>query len=318
MAKKNLIMGVAKHYWWYKIEPFYVSCARFNGDNCDIVAFTKDLSAFTRDKLREYHIHCVEIPDRFEHDGPIDYRYALYIDILNKKRQNYDQVLFCDTRDVFFQSAMFPEESSEPYLGVAVESGVIGGDDWNRRWMQERFGMEQYEALKNKYVLCAGTIWGSSEVIYSFCNSMIENLSSPDFNFIDINDQTSYQYMVYNKVVPMAGAAVHYSDLKDGVVATIGNKGDHRVCDGTLYTPANGANKPALVHQWDRHKALFPFVEKYHKEKHPRIHWRRYHDYLSLKDIALSSYHDRHYLNMFIACVKYLFARKPKGECLWK
>lgn len=318
MSKKNLIMGVVKHYWWYKIEPFFVSCSRYNGENCDIVAFTKDLSAFTRDKLRQYHIHCVEIPDRFEHDGPIDYRYALYIDILNKKRKDYDQVLFCDTRDVFFQSAMFPAPSYEPYLGVAVESGAISGDDWNRRWMQERFGMEQYEALKDKNVLCAGTIWGSSDVIYSFCNSMIDNLSDPKFNFIDINDQTSYQYMVYNKVVPSEGAKVHFSPLVGGCVATIGNEGDFCISGDRLLCPEGGSTAPALVHQWDRHKILYPFVDKHHKEKRPRIHWKRYHDYLSFKDIALSSYHDKHYLNMFIACIRYFLAKKPKGEKLWK
>lgn len=318
MAKKNLIMGVTKHYWWYKIEPFYVSCAKYNGENCDIVAFTKDLSAFTRDKLKEYHIHCVEIPDRYEKEGPIDYRYGLYIDILEKKRRNYDQVLFCDTRDVFFQAPMFPEGSYEPYLGTAVESGLISDDDWNRRWMQERFGMEMYEQLKDQNVLCAGTIWGSSEVIYSFCKSMIDNLSSPDFNFIDINDQTSYQYMVYNNIVPVEGAKVHYSPLEGGGVATIGNEGDYRISGDKLICPEKGSTTPALVHQWDRHKELYGFVEKYHKEKHPRIRWGRYHDYLSFKDIALTSYHDKHYLNMFIACFKYFLAKKPKGEKLWK
>ncbi len=318
MSKKNLIMGVTKHYWWYKIEPFYVSCAKQNGENCDIVAFTKDLSAYTMDKLREYHIHCVEIPDRYEKEGPIDYRYGLYINILNKKRQDYDQVLFCDTRDVFFQRPMFGSASEEPYLGVAVESGRISEDEWNRRWMQERFGMDQYEANKDKYVLCAGTIWGSSDIIYSFCNSMIDNLSDPAFNFIDINDQTSYQYMVYNKIVPADGAAVHFSELKNGPVATIGHKEDYHVTGDILYCPENGENIPSLIHQWDRHKELYGFVRKYHREKHPRIQWKRYNDYLSFKDIALSSYHDGHILNMLIATIKYLLAKKPAGEKLWK
>ncbi|MCR5251360.1 MAG: hypothetical protein K6E50_12205 [Lachnospiraceae bacterium] len=317
MAKKNLIMGVTKHYWWYKIEPFYVSCARHNGENCDIVAFTKDLSSYTRDKLREYHIHCVEIPDRYEKEGPIDYRYGLYIEMLKKKGSEYDQVLFCDTRDVIFQSPMFPDASYEPYLGVAVESGPISGDDWNRRWMQERFGMETYEKFKDKYVLCAGTIWGSSDVISDFCKAMIDNLSDPSFNFIDINDQTSYQYMVYSGIVPH-DAAVHYSPLEGGCVATIGNEGDFRAEGGRIICPAEGNTFPALVHQWDRHKKLYPFVKKNCREKNPRIRWERYKDYLSLKDIALSSYHDGHILNMLIATLRYLVAKKPKGEALWK
>ncbi|MBR5420860.1 MAG: hypothetical protein IK115_06920 [Lachnospiraceae bacterium] len=317
MAKKKLIMGVVKKYWWYKIEPFFISCSRYNGGNCDIVAFTKDLSAYTRDKLKEYHIHSVEIPDRYEHEGPIDYRYGLYIDILEKKGARYDQVLFCDTRDVFFQKALFPEDAGAPYLGVAVESGLIGGDDWNRRWMQERFGEEAYEELKDKHVLCAGTIWGSSEVIHDFCNAMIDNLSDPQYNFIDINDQTSYQYMVYHQLVPK-NAETHFSTLSDGPVATIGNEGDYRIDGELLRCPEDGDNIPALVHQWDRHKALYPFVAKHFREKHPRIRWKRYKDYQSLKDIALTSYHNRQPLNMLIASVKYFFANKPAGEHLWK
>ncbi|MCR5118805.1 MAG: hypothetical protein K6B44_04195 [Lachnospiraceae bacterium] len=315
MSKKNLIMGVAKHYWWYKIEPFYVSCAKHNGNNCDIVSFCKDLSKFTMDKLREYHIHTIEIPDRFEKEGPIDYRYALYIEMLKKKGREYDQVLFCDTRDVFFQSAMFPEASSEPYLGTAVEPGHISDDDWNRRWMQERFGMETYEKFKDKNVLCAGTIWGTSEVIHSFCNAMIDNLSDPKYNFIDINDQTSYQFMIYNGMVPDKGT-VHFSPNDSGPTATIGDSDDYRIEGDKLI--CCGKNAPALVHQWDRHKDLFPFVRKQYCEHSPKIAWKRYTDYLSLKDIALSSYHDKNYLNMIIACIKYFFAKKPAGEKLWK
>ena len=314
---KKLIMGVVKHYWWYKIEPYYVSCSRFNGGNCDIVAFTKDLSRYTRDKLKEYHIHCVEIPDHYEKEGPIDYRYGLYIEMLKKKGGDYDQVLFCDTRDVFFQDAMFKEDAAEEYLGAAVESGRICDDDWNSRWMRERFGEEAYEELKERQVLCAGTIWGSTEVISSFCRKMLEVLADPQYNYIDINDQTSWQYMIYKGMVPEKGK-VAFSTLKYGRVATIGNDGDYSVEGDKLKTPAGGVNIPALVHQWDRHKDLYPFVAKEFREKNPKIRWERYKDYLSLKDIALSSYHDGHLLNMFIATAKYMLAKKPKGERLWK
>ncbi len=317
MEKKKLIMGVTKNYWWYKIEPFYVSCSKYNGKNCDIVAFTKNLSDFTRDKLREYHIHCVEIPDSYEKNGPIDYRYGLYIEMLKKKGENYDQVLFCDTRDVFFQDAMFPEDADKPYLGVAVESGLINGDDWNRRWMQERFGEEIYNELKDNHVLCAGTIWGSTSVIRHFCQAMIDNLSDPQFNFIDINDQTSYQYMVYKGIEPV-NAATCFSSLEGGRVATIGNEGDFSVKGDSLFCPEGGSSRPALVHQWDRHKKLNSFVKRLYRERHPRIRWKRYKDWKSLKDIALTAYHDGQVMNMLIASVKYLFAEKPRGERLWK
>ena len=312
--KKNLIMGVVKNYWWYKIEPFYVSCALYNGENCDIVAFTKNLSQFTLDKLHEYRIHTVEIPDAKAGDkGPIDYRYGLYIETLKKKRDQYHQVLFCDTRDVFFQRTLFTPQEEE-YLGVAVEQGRICDDEWNDRWMRERFGMEIYEKLKENNVLCAGTIWGTADVVYDFCNTMIDNLSDPNYNYIDINDQTSLNYMVYTGIVPK-DAALHKSDLKTGDVATIGTLTDYRIDGDRLYTLTD--NFPSLVHQWDRHKDTTKLARRVYNEKSPRIRWNRYRDYRSLKDIALSAYHDRRILTMLVASVKYLFSERPAGEHLW-
>ncbi len=315
MEKKNLIMGIVKNYWWYKIEPFYVSCAKYNGDNCDIVAFTKNLSKYTYDRLHELGIHTIDIPDSYEKTGPIDYRYGLYIRLLEKKRREYDQVIFCDTRDVFFQSPLFPESAAEEYLGTAIEQGRIMDDEWNDRWMRERFGMEAYEELKEKQVLCAGTIWGSSEVIYHFCQSMIDCLEDPKYNFIDINDQTSFQYMVYKKMVPYGDAKVHGSTLEDGPVATIGTTDDYRTEGDVLICKAD--NRPALIHQWDRHADLKGFVRRLYTMHSPRIRWSRYKDHRSLKDIALSSYHDHHILNMGIATLLYFFSKKPAGEHLW-
>jgi hypothetical protein len=147
---------------------------------------------------------------------------------------------------------------------------------------------------------------------------MVENLSDSNFSLTDINDQATYQYLLYNGIIPSRGT-VSFCTLMGGRVATIGLKGDYSKDRDSIFSPAGGNNRPALVHQWDRHKELYPFVREHYREKHAKIRWKRYlNDYLSLKDIALSSYYGKHFVNMFIASFLYLIARKPKGDRLWR
>lgn len=47
---KNLVMGVATGYDWYKLEPFVTSFNRY-AKNTDLVLFVDNISDFTRAKL---------------------------------------------------------------------------------------------------------------------------------------------------------------------------------------------------------------------------------------------------------------------------
>ena len=47
---KNLVMGAATGYDWYKLEPFVTSFKRYN-KNADLVLFVDNISDFTRDAL---------------------------------------------------------------------------------------------------------------------------------------------------------------------------------------------------------------------------------------------------------------------------
>ena len=47
---KNLIMGVAKGYDWNILEPF-VTSAKKNCPNAELVLFVDDISDFTRERL---------------------------------------------------------------------------------------------------------------------------------------------------------------------------------------------------------------------------------------------------------------------------
>lgn len=47
---KNLVMGVATGYDWYKLEPFITSFKRYS-KNTDLILFVDNISEFTRHAL---------------------------------------------------------------------------------------------------------------------------------------------------------------------------------------------------------------------------------------------------------------------------
>lgn len=60
---KNLIMGVAKGYDWYALEPFVTSCKK-NCPDAELVLFVDNISDFTRDKLIRGGQHLNKFPRR--------------------------------------------------------------------------------------------------------------------------------------------------------------------------------------------------------------------------------------------------------------
>ena len=54
---KNLVMGVAKGYSWYDLEPFVTSCKK-NCPTAQLVMFVDDISDFTRARLMQWGGGC--------------------------------------------------------------------------------------------------------------------------------------------------------------------------------------------------------------------------------------------------------------------
>lgn len=59
---KNLLMGVATGYDWYKLEPFITSFKRYI-KNTDLVLFVDNISEFTRHALTRGRSSCLFLPN---------------------------------------------------------------------------------------------------------------------------------------------------------------------------------------------------------------------------------------------------------------
>jgi hypothetical protein len=70
-------------------------------------------------------------------------------------------VLHVDIRDTYFQKDFFKYyKNKKHFIGVALEDGNMT-DKISSSWMKNQYGKEIFEELKNKTIICSGTIWGT-------------------------------------------------------------------------------------------------------------------------------------------------------------
>lgn len=103
MKKINLIITTAVNYDWEKIKFFIKSYSKYH-INSDLIVIigTKDFQLkekLNRFKIKYYEtkVHRYDIQEK---------RYHYALDIL-KNNSQYNKVLLCDSRDVYFQKNIF-------------------------------------------------------------------------------------------------------------------------------------------------------------------------------------------------------------------
>ena len=74
---KNLVLGVATGYDWYKLEPFVNSFKRYV-KNADLVLFVDNISDFTRDALIQNNVELLPILDEFKDKLIASARWEIY------------------------------------------------------------------------------------------------------------------------------------------------------------------------------------------------------------------------------------------------
>ena len=112
-AKKNLVLGLAKSYNWYILEPFVRSFMK-HVSNADMVLFVGDMSPFTMHTLEEVkkdfaggELKLLPFSSDLYPGHPANTRWLAFRDFLNEHAEEYSQVLCADTRDAIFQSDIF-------------------------------------------------------------------------------------------------------------------------------------------------------------------------------------------------------------------
>jgi len=181
-------------------------------------------------------------------------RHLLYLQFLRDHRQDYDRIFLTDARDVYFQADPFSWNPG-PGLHLFLEDAEIRASPGNVRWITSHFGPAAAEAMKGKFISCAGTVFGDRAGIMHYLSSMVTLTMGARSLREAAGDQGIHNYFLYQQPGPQT--TVH--DNRSGPVLTMGltkPEALHFNAQGCLM---NGEGRVApVLHQYDR----VPEVEK--------------------------------------------------------
>ena len=174
---KNLVMAVATGYGWHDLEPFIISCKKHCPD-ADLVLFVDDISDFTLQRLNEENLKIFPVPAELKNKLIVDARWEMYKDFLDNHKE-YENIFVTDIRDVIFQSDIFKAyDKHKNFLVYATEAELIKNDKGNNNqtWIRHLLGETEYQKIKDKQIICCGTVLGSRAEMDVFFVQMIEIL----------------------------------------------------------------------------------------------------------------------------------------------
>ena len=262
---KNLVMGVATGYDWYKLEPFVTSFNRYV-KNADLVLFVDNISDFTRDALTRGGVELLPVPDELKSALIIDARWAMYKKFLDEHNEDYRQVFVADTRDVIFQGDVFETYSDyENFLGYTTEGLTIKNsfEKFTYTWITNLRGNDEAEKLGNEKIICCGTVLGTTNEIKYLAEMMwdiLKNGSTPG------DEQGAMNYLVYENLLDIKNIVeidCHTGNIFTAFLFHVVNP--TKVSADKILRGDGGI--PAVVHQYDRQPNLVQLVNNLYRDK---------------------------------------------------
>jgi len=166
----NLIISAACGLEAKQIKFFLKSLRKYYNEDIFFLVGKKDIE--TKKLLTLYNCSFLETKVH-KYDIQLK-RYFFFLQLLQKK--TYKNVLFCDSRDIYFQSNPF----DYPYKGCInffLEDKKIKDCPYNSQWIIKTYGKNTYKSLSNNIISCGGTILGSHEGVKKFLTLMIQEMS---------------------------------------------------------------------------------------------------------------------------------------------
>jgi beta-1,4-mannosyl-glycoprotein beta-1,4-N-acetylglucosaminyltransferase len=256
IEEKNLVIGAAIGYDVDQIKTFVKSFRKFNKTDDMILLVNDDLSSeqkqfFNANNIKAEYFHTA----KFLHMWPHSYRFIKILEILQSN--NYKNILVSDVRDVVFQ--LDPFESTNNKLNLFLEdSGVeLGKEQINSNWIEQLFGIDTFNTLFNKRIICAGTIIGPSEKVIMLLKLMVEQFTK--ISLIDKLpvDQALLNYLYHTDKLKSIDCKLN---VNGETVGTVGLSVTHELAKDLVEIKNNlvyiNDMCPAIVHQYDRSAKL--------------------------------------------------------------
>ena len=257
---KNLIITPAVGLHIEDVHFFIKSLRRFYQDDVYFLIGKKDI--ILKKKLSEHDCKFIEV-NVHKYDIQLK-RYKFFLNILENNINKYNKVLFCDCRDIYFQSNPF-DFNYKGSINFFSEDIIFSECEINSQWLKNTFGIKIFEELKSKQVCCGGTVLGESSEMVKWLKLMIELIKKypfkKRFKYLitfrrDKNgrgcDQAHGNYIAYKNFFKQS----HLYSNHDGPIATAMYL--KKIKFDSKSQLINGLNKPyVIVHQYDKRWSEF-------------------------------------------------------------
>ncbi|MDC0952937.1 hypothetical protein OAR89_04165 [Pelagibacteraceae bacterium] len=167
---KNLILSAAVGYHFNQIEFFIKSLRKYYfGDVCFIIGQNDDE---LETRLKKYN--CEIIKTKINKKKIQFKRYEIFLEYLKTKK--FNNILLCDSRDIYFQAHPFEFNYKGP-INFFLEDYLIKDCPYNSNWIIKVYGKNEFEKIANKTILCSGTVLGKNEKIVEYLNLIKTNIA---------------------------------------------------------------------------------------------------------------------------------------------
>jgi len=266
--RKNLVLTAAIGFHISQLKLFIKSLRKYYKEEICFIIGANDKEIERELKKYDCEIVRTNIDKR---DIQLK-RYKIFLDFL--KGKEFNNILFCDSRDVYFQSNPF-DYSYKGSINFFLEDKKIGDCKFNSNWISKTYGVQVLNELSEKIISCGGTILGSQNSIEKFLTLMIEETSKHKFKkrlkYILTfrrdkgsrgSDQAHGNFIAHNNLI---NDSYFYSNI-NGPVATVYHL--KRIKFDENYQLINSSNQPYLiVHQYDKKWDVFSKAVNYLQNK---------------------------------------------------
>ena len=261
MNTMNIIIGVYNGYNSVKTSKggiyYFLKSLRHYNKTCKIFIICEEKRRFKElnDICAEYN--CILYSDFFMAYEMMFYRFIIYDKIIRESSETIDKILLCDLNDVIFQADPFEIQFTEE-IYCATEQNLYGDESntssaFNIKLMLDCFLKNPIELdfIKDKYVICAGTILGTAVGIQKFLSFYVNSQPKKPPR---VNDQALLNIYIY-----FFSDSKHMLEYTHSRILTLDQIqfNSLNIMDNTIY---NEENEPyAIVHQIDR--CNLPFMK---------------------------------------------------------
>jgi hypothetical protein len=184
----------------------------------------------------------------------VSLRHVLYYDyLLSCPKNDFENVLLVDSRDVYFQRDPFSDNlGSGLHCFLEASTQTIGKCPYNRRMVLSAFGPDILAQMADAPVSCAGATLGDINSILGYLKTMTDLLCKIE-KMTNTNDQGVHNFLIQSQLLPY----IHLHDNYSSSVFTAGCEGDDRISlnERDEIVRKDGKAYP-ILHQYDRREEI--------------------------------------------------------------